>query len=36
MRRLFRNAVLERLRDMTGSEEEFRLEARDLLGAEVE
>lgn len=31
-RREFRRLVLERLRDLTGSEEEFRLEAEDLLG----
>lgn len=32
MRRRFRQLVLERLRDMSGSEAEFRSEARDLLG----
>ena len=31
-RREFRVIVLERLRELTGSDEEFRLEARDLLG----
>jgi RNA polymerase sigma factor (sigma-70 family) len=31
-RREFRRIVLERLRELTGSEEEFRLEARELLG----
>jgi RNA polymerase sigma factor (sigma-70 family) len=31
-RREFRRIVLERLRDLTGGEEEFRLEARELLG----
>lgn len=33
-RREFRRLVLERLRAMSGSDEEFRLEARELLGAE--
>jgi hypothetical protein len=32
MRRRFRVLVLERLREMSGSEAEFRAEARDLLG----
>jgi DNA-directed RNA polymerase specialized sigma24 family protein len=32
VRRQFRRLVLERLRDLTGSEEEFRAEARALLG----
>jgi hypothetical protein len=31
-RRAFRSAVLERLREATGSDEEFRAEARDVLG----
>ncbi|HEX9894321.1 MAG TPA: hypothetical protein VGA78_10380 [Gemmatimonadales bacterium] len=34
MRRRFRILVLERLREMSGSEAEFRAEARDLLGLE--
>jgi DNA-directed RNA polymerase specialized sigma24 family protein len=33
-RREFRSAVLERLREATGSEAEYRAEARDVLGAE--
>jgi hypothetical protein len=33
-RREFRRIALERLREMTGSEEEFRREARALLGVE--
>jgi RNA polymerase sigma factor (sigma-70 family) len=33
-RREFRRSVLAQLRDMTGSDEEFRREARSLLGAE--
>jgi RNA polymerase sigma factor (sigma-70 family) len=36
MRRLFRTAVLDRLRATTGSDEEFRVEAKDLFGAELE
>jgi hypothetical protein len=32
-RREFRRCVLEQLREMTGSEEEFRREAHFLLGA---
>lgn len=36
MRRDFRREVLARLRAVTGSEEEFRSEARDLLGWEAE
>ena len=35
-RREFRRIVLERLREMTGSEEEFRREARTLLGVDTE
>ena len=31
-RREFRRIVLDRLREMTGSDEEFREEAKDLLG----
>ena len=31
-RREFRRIILERLRELTGSDEEFRLEARELLG----
>lgn len=34
MRRRFRVLVLERLREMSGSEAEFRAEAKDLLGVE--
>lgn len=34
-RRMFRAAVLNELREMTGSDREFRLEARDLLGIDV-
>ena len=34
-RREFRRIVLELLREMTGSEEEFRREARSLLGVEI-
>jgi RNA polymerase sigma factor (sigma-70 family) len=34
-RREFRAVVLERLREATASEEEFRAEARDVLGVEV-
>lgn len=33
-RRLFRRLLLEKLREMTGSDEEFRREARSLLGTE--
>lgn len=35
-RREFRGIVLERLREITGSDEEFRAEARELLGVEPE
>jgi len=35
-RREFRRTVLEQLREMTASEEEFRREARSLLGSKVE
>ena len=35
VRRQFRDIVLDTLREMTGSEEEFRSEARDLLGVET-
>ena len=35
MRRRFRALVLERLREMSGSEAEFRAEAKDLLGVET-
>ncbi len=35
-RREFRKAVLQKLRETTGSEEEFRNEARRLLGAKIE
>jgi len=35
-RREFRKAVLQKLRETTGSEEEFRSEARRLLGAKIE
>ncbi len=35
VRRLFRAAVLQRLRSVSGSEEEYRIEARELLGIEV-
>ena len=34
-RREFRRTVLEQLREMTGSEEEFRREAQTLLGVDV-
>ena len=34
-RREFRRIVLEQLREMTGSEEEFRREARTLLGVDT-
>ena len=34
-RREFRRVVLEQLREMTGSEEEFRREARTLLGVDA-
>jgi DNA-directed RNA polymerase specialized sigma24 family protein len=34
-RREFRRCVLDQLREMTASEEEFRLEARALLGADI-
>lgn len=34
-RRRFRNIVLDRLREITATEEEFRAEARALLGIEV-
>ncbi|HEY6119206.1 MAG TPA: hypothetical protein VIV66_04555 [Pyrinomonadaceae bacterium] len=34
-RRDFRSVVLEKLRDLTGSPEEFRREARDLLGMKI-
>ena len=34
-RREFRRIVLEQLREMTGSEEEFRREARTLLGIDA-
>jgi RNA polymerase sigma factor (sigma-70 family) len=34
-RRDFRQCVLDQLRDMTASEEEFQNEARDLLGADI-
>ncbi len=35
-RREFRRIVLEQLREMTASEEEFQREARSLLGSKVE
>ena len=35
LRRAFRAAVLEQLRELTASDEEFRAEARDLFGAEI-
>jgi len=35
-RREFRRSVLERLREISGSDDEFRAEARDLLGIDVE
>jgi hypothetical protein len=34
-RRMFRAAVLDDLREMTGNDDEFRLEARDLFGMEI-
>ena len=34
-RREFRRVVLEQLREMTGSEDEFRREARTLLGVDM-
>ena len=34
-RREFRRIVLERLRKLTGSEEEFRYEARAVLGIDI-